>query len=258
MTTSCLQPIPWETRNLGRPAFALSDTFLVAPDERVLTDALAAADREHSATFVQARFSPESQRAALLGRHGFYFVETALSPSVHLGRCAALQRFRSDVSAVVPRRWDVTDLALVPIGAADADLADAVRAIAAESFVDDRFHHDHGCPPALASRRYALWTDDLLDDATVIVRVLLLGAEPIGFMISRKGQLLLAGFSRRYAGAGLGEFLWLSSLSALYDDGVMQVRTVISTNNVPVLNLYARLGFRLGEPRSTFHRWSDG
>jgi hypothetical protein len=33
--------------------------------------------------------------------------------------------------------------------------------------------------------------------------------------------------------------------------------TLISANNVSVLNLYARLGFRFKNPEATFHYWSD-
>ena len=74
-------------------------------------------------------------------------------------------------------------------------------------------------------------------------------------MASRGGDLLLAGFARKYAGGGLGEFFWLRVLQNLGADGVDRVSTLISINNLSVLNLYARMGFKFRDSRATFHLW---
>jgi ribosomal protein S18 acetylase RimI-like enzyme len=251
-------PLPWETRNLGVESYGLSDAFLAAPDGPLLAGTLADLRNAHRSFFVQARFAPDSRIAQLLETHGFYFVESTLRPTASLTSCEALDRFAAEPSSVLPRRYAESDLALRNVSPSDGEAAAAIRSIAGQSFVDDRFHADHNCPPGAADRRYRLWVDDLLADGAVRFQVLALRASPIAFMASRDSDLLLAGFERRYANAGLGEFFWLLVLSRLRADGVTRVRTRISVNNGAALNLYARLNFRLRDPESTFHLWARG
>jgi ribosomal protein S18 acetylase RimI-like enzyme len=254
-TSAVVEPLPWETRNLGVEAFAVSDAFLRNPDAGALNASLAGLHDAHGDVFIQARFSPNTKTAQILEASGFYFVETTLSPSVVLSRYAALERFAADPSSVLHGRCTVADLDVVTVAGSPPHIVGSIRAIAGESFVDDRFHLDHHCDPRVASRRYVLWVDDLLGDGAVRFHVLRLEDEPIAFMASKAGDLLLAGFARKHANRGLGEFFWLRVLADLQRDGVTRVSTVISVNNMSALNLYARLGFKFREPRSTFHLW---
>lgn len=255
MNDDCLTPIPWETRNLGMPAFALSASFAQAPDEARLRAALQQCRTAHASFFAQARITPDSRLSQMLERHGFYFVETALRVSIALAKPSALDAFRVAPEAVLPRRYATDTLALRPLEARTGHDIDAVLAIAAESFVDDRFHHDHQCPTEVADRRYRLWTADLLADASVHIDLLTLREAPIGFMARRGEHLLLAGFARRYAGAGLGQYLWLRVLDGMDRSGLRRAHSVVSANNIPVLNLYTRLGFRFSAPQPTYHTW---
>lgn len=257
-TDRCLEPAPWETRNLGIEAFAVASSFFLNPDEATLRRALEGARGAGGQFFVQARFSPDSRTSQVLEANGFYYVETTLRPSLSLEKSAALDRVSADVSVVLPRRYPRPDLEITSVAASDTPMVETIAAIAAESFVDDRFHADHNCPAGLAGRRYRLWVGDLLDDASVAVEALLLRGEPVAFMASRGGDLLLAGFDRRHANAGLGEFFWLCVLDRLRARGVERVRTRISVANVAVLNLYARLDFKLRDPEVTFHLWGSG
>ena len=254
----CLEPVPWETRNLGIESFAVSASFFMAPDEGVLRKSLADLRTVHGTFFVQARFRPDTKTSRILEATGFYFVETTLGPSVALTGYAELDRFVADPSSVLPLRYDRSGLEVRAVAASDRELARDVRTIAGESFVDDRFHLDHNCRPDVADSRFRLWVDDLFRDGAVRFHVLLLRAQPIAFMASREGDLLLAAFTRSYASAGLGEFFWLSVLDRLRRDGLKRVSSVISVNNVAALNLYARLNFKLRDPKSTFHLWASG
>ena len=249
----CLEPLPWETRNLGVPSFGVTSSFFDHPDESLLEGALAGVGREHPRFFVQARCTTDSRVSRMLESNGFYFVETSVCPTVTLSRCDALDRFAADPSAVLPRRFDRADLAVAPV---DAATSEAIASIADESFVDDRFHADHKCPEGVAGRRYRLWLGDLLRDPSVTVDTLLLRGQPVSFMASRLGDLLLAGFAKRYVNAGLGEFFWLSVLDRLRARGVSRVTSRISIGNVAALNLYVRLDFKFRDPQSTFHLWS--
>jgi ribosomal protein S18 acetylase RimI-like enzyme len=257
-TSRCLDPVPWETRNLGLQSFAITGAFLAKPDEGRLRAALAALRSAHGRFFVQARFKPDTNTSRILETNGFYFVETTLCPSLALTGYDVLDRFVADSAGVLPRRYQRSTLEVKAADRSDHEMAAAVRTIAGESFVDDRFHVDRNCPPDAASRRYRLWVDDLFLDGAVRYHVLLLRREPIAFMASRTGDLQLAGFARRYAGAGLGEFFWLSVLDRLRADGVTRVSTTISVTNVAVVNLYARLNFKFRDPKSTFHLWATG
>jgi hypothetical protein len=256
--SGCLEPLPWETRNLSRESFAVSGSFFAQPDEQCLKTSLAAVREAHGRFFVQARFTPDTRTSRMLEANGFYFVESTLRPSAALGEYATLDRFVADSSGVLPRRYERTELDVRTVDRSDHGMITAVRMIANESFVYDRFHVDHNCPAEAASRRYSLWVGDLFADGTVRFHVLLLRTQPVAFMASRKGDLLLAGFARRYASAGLGEFFWLSVLEHLRADGVRRVSTLISVNNVAALNLYTRLTFKFCDPESTFHLWAFG
>jgi len=255
-TDALLEPLPWETRNLGIESFAVSDAFLRSPDTGTLNACLADLHQTHGTTFVQARFTTNTKTAQILEASGFYFVEATLSPFIALPKYSALERFAADPSLVLPERCKAADLEVLIVGESTPDIVAPIREIAGESFVADRFHVDHNCDPDMANRRYVLWVDDLLRDDAVRFHVLLFRKEAIAFMASKAGDLLLAGFGRAHANRGLGEFFWLRVLEDLRREGVNGVSTVISVNNTSALNLYARLGFKFREPRSTFHLWT--
>ena len=253
--SDCLEALPWETRNLGIASFSVSAAFVANPDGNTLTRRLADVRNAHGSFFVQARFTPDTRVAQILEQSAFYFVEMVLSPHVTLSTYAVLDRFVADPARVLSGRCDLSELDVAEVAAGDRAMAAAVKTIAGESFVDDRFHVDHNCDHETANRRYQFWVDDLLSDSGVRCHVLLLRTQPVGFLVSKRGDLLLAAFARRYAGAGLGEYFWLRVLHDLRLEGVKVVRTVVSASNLSALNLYGRLQFKFGAPRSTFHLW---
>jgi len=257
MTDDCLTLLEYETRNLEIPSYAISHDFLDTPDEACLTQALAGKLATHGKLFAQARVFMPGQTAAIsmIERHRFSFVETTLAPTIVLGKNKIFHAFRDDPRPFVPRRFDPADLKLTFLDRTDADACEMLKQIAAESFVKDRFHTDPNCPPGLADRRFVFWVEDLLQSDAVF-QLQRYRDEVIGFMARKDEHLILAGFSRKYAGSGLGDFLWLSVLASMHDDGMTQVDTQISTNNLPVLNLYVRLGFKFKDQTALFHFWS--
>jgi GNAT superfamily N-acetyltransferase len=190
-----------------------------------------------------------------LAASGFYFVEATICPHIVLDKSGALRDFAADPGSFLPARHSLADFRTVSLERTDAALRAAVRGIAGESFSDDRFHGDHNCGQGVADRRFQFWVDDLTGDPGVAFDILLLRERPIGFMARRAEDLILAGFARKFTGAGLGDFLWLSVLRKLKEAGLNQARSLISVRNIPVLNLYARLGFKFRDPRATFHYW---
>jgi ribosomal protein S18 acetylase RimI-like enzyme len=137
----------------------------------------------------------------------------------------------------------------------DPVLQSKIMECARESFSDDRFHMDPNCHKELADLRFFNWAKDLIDNPEVEIYIAVLGEDVVGFLAQKQGNLILAGFMSSYTGKGLGEFLWLESLSNMMTHGLEHATTRISANNVAVLNLYARLGFKFRNPAAMFHYW---
>ena len=253
----CLVNVPWETRNLGIQSFALGEHFLENYDEGVLRDSLQKKIQEHGRIFVQARLGKYLPVAPIIERNGFYFVESTLVPYTPLRKNPKLAEFVRDRRSFVPSRYDTADLVFSLMDKGSQDDRRKIREIAAESFSDDRFHIDGSCSKEVADRRFVFWVDDLLDDDSVIFNILECRRDTAGFMARRGDNLILAGFARQFVNSGLGEYLWFAVLHDMQEEGIVQVRTLISCNNTPVLNLYVRMGFKFKDPAATFHYWSN-
>lgn len=248
---------PWEDRALGRKAFALNASCLSSLSEDILEDQIKGRIGKYGAIFVSARVPKKSMSAIpVLQACRFYVVEGVLSPVANLSDNPVLRAFLETPSRFLPRRFRESDVQFVSLDRCDANKKrDTIVGMAEQSFSDDRFHMDFRCPAGLASRRFAFWVGDLLQDEQVRFDLLLVNGEPGGFMARKKDKLVLAGFSKKYVRSGLGEYLWLSSLREMFDAGMQHVSTLISLNNVPVLNLYSRLGFKFRDVQYTFHCW---
>jgi hypothetical protein len=245
---------PWETRNLGRPSFELAEAALADPAGTAR--ALEQAVHDHGSIFVHARVPRERLHdLPALQKLGFYVVECSIEPVMQLQRNEGLQRFIADPAAFVPKRFQGRAVACTQLKRGDQALENAVRAIAAESFVDDRFHYDHQCPPGIAERRYRYWVDDLLATPDVVFHLLMLDGAPIAFFAQRRDHLILSGFARAHAGTGLGEYFWFAVCRYAQEAGHTALHSRISCNNLPSLNLCVRMGFRFRGTGYSLHCW---
>lgn len=179
----------------------------------------------------------------LLEDCGFKFVETVLHPYVDLSmiRCEEHGTF-----AIKP--------------AAASDIA-TLEAIAARAFVHGRIHVDPRLGPELSARRYSRWIRTSLehpsqrllkvtDDAGVVLGLFVTEALP-----DRGMYWHLTAIAPEHQGQGYGWRIWRAMLAHHAQEGMRSVRTTITAGNVPVLNLYSKLGFRFQPPESTFHWW---
>lgn len=252
-----LLPIDYETRNLGIPSFAVCDSFSFEPDIAALKNYIAKLVSEHSRIFVQARIAANnSYIIQALQKAGLMVVESTLVPYSLLKKNQVLANFIAEPMCVIPKKHSNSCLRTVRLEKNDSRMLGIIRTIASESFTQDRFHIDTCCTTEVADRRFVYWVDDLLADTKVIFYATLRDAEPVGFMARKEEHLILAGFSQRYAASGLGDFMWLSVMEDMLCEGHTQTHTLISTNNIPVLNLYVRLGFKFKDPCVTLHYWS--
>jgi len=257
MIDDCLSHLEYETRNLGMPSYALTSNFLENADLGCLASTLAERIAQSNSLFVQARVVPEQFSAlTAIEASGFSFVETTLDPYTVLGKNSVLQNFQENPNTFVPRRFNSSALGFINMDQNNQAACESVKRIAAESFVKDRFHVDPRCPNHLADKRFVYWVEDLLKGDTLF-QLLLYNNDVIGFMARKRQHLILAGFSRKYSASGLGDYLWLSVLSDMVSEGLAQAHTRISVNNIPVLNLYGRLGFKFKDPAAMFHYWHN-
>lgn len=251
-----LRETPWETRNLGLPAYALADGFRDGSGLPALERELAALAARHGRLFCTARVPRE--RLALipdLQRLGFYVVECTLAPHMALLKNPVLLAFERDPAPFIPERYRREDLAFVAAAPRAPELAERLQALARSAFSGDRFHADHRCPPEIADRRFAFWMDDLLADPAVKIDLLRLKGEPIAFFARKGAHQIVSGFAAERAASGLGEFFWLSTCAAVKAEGHTFVHSLVSCNNLPSVNLCARCGYRFKETGYTLHLW---
>ena len=252
----CLASIPWETRNLGIQSFQVSNIFVRQPDELILQEALNKKIEEYGRIFVQARVSWDAGPAiAALERNGFYPVETVLVPYANLKTNKVLKRFIDNRDSFIPKEPGKDEWKVVVVDKTDKPAIRRIKDIAFDSFVNDRFHRDRQCDKETASRRFSYWVDDLAADSKVTFLMITHRDKGEGFMARTFDNLILGGLSRKSVGKGIGKFFWLSVLEDMLNTGSPNVHTLISVNNIPVLNLYAGLGFKFKEPAITLHYW---
>jgi hypothetical protein len=250
--------IPYETRNLGLPSFSLSEAFLENPDEELLKTIIADKASKLKRFFIQVRIAKVNLSIApVLQRCGFYFVESILKPQTNLSNNIILNNFIDDRSSFIPGKYPEKTLKVHNLARNDKVTRARLKEIAEHSFSDDRFHIDLNCPDSIANRRFSNWVDDLYKDEGVDFYYLEYSGKAIAFMCHKNQNLILAGFEKQYVNSGLGDFFWLSVLETMLQRGICQVKTLIAVNNISVLNLYSRLGFKFKHPSVTFHYWSN-
>ena len=253
--TAIFYETPWEKRNLGIQSYALNEECL----DNLTRDALAAEisrlKQKFGQFFVFARV-PKSHLylTPKLQQCGFYLVEGTVCPYIQFRRNSVFESFGNDPSLFLPKRFASTELSFIT-STPNTRPEIALREIAHESFSDDRFHMDFQCPTEMADSRFEHWTSDLLKNSDIDFDLLTIYGELAGFMARNNNHLILAGFSKKYQRSGLGTYLWLKSCQAVEQLGYTHAETLISMNNLPVLNLYGRLGFKFRDISYSFHKW---
>jgi hypothetical protein len=130
-------------------------------------------------------------------------------------------------------------------------------------FSTDRVALDPHLGPALSLRRYKNWlSTEAVHDNTLLIKELHKG-QHIGFMLLRKAEdglvVLLNGLYKPYQRKGLGLLTPASPLMYIQRNNLHyeEVSTNISSNNVPVVKLYNRLGFTLDYQTYVFIKHID-
>ena len=249
---------PWEERNLGIKSFTLNEACLTSLDQQTLTDALACLQQDFKKFFIFARLpKAHLELAHSLQQCGFYLVEGTVCPVIQFNKSRNIKAFSDNSLQFIPARFRHKSINFITLDHRQDAAIKAVSEIAKESFSNDRFHEDFQCPKDTANRRFELWICDLLHNKEVIFDIIEVNGETAGFMARKENHLIIAGFSKKYIRAGLGDYLWLGSLQRMQENGLRYAETLVSTNNIPSLNLHSRLGFKFRNPQYSFHRWQQ-
>lgn len=177
----------------------------------------------------------------LLEACGFQFVETVLHPYLDLPDS---------------RYQDQDGLAIEP--ATVADIA-TLEAIAATAFAYGRIHADPRLGPALGDRRYSRWVSNTLSHPSQrLLKVVNEEGSIVALFITEAGPEQsvywhLTAIAPQCQGQGYGWRVWRAMLARHAREGMRSVHTTITVGNVPVLNLYSKLGFHFLPPEMTFH-----
>jgi len=186
---------------------------------------------------------PSDQSAVihLLHSSGFVYNDTTLS--IRYGRISTLK--------LPPHR-----IALERAGPEDAN---AVRAIAEQTFTHGRYHADPRFPRELANRRYGDWIRRALeeDSAQDVIVAKQPSGEIRGFSVieirERQGHWHLLAAATFEQGSTFGVGLAAATLQYFRDHGVEVVNSKISAHHLRIANLHAYLGCRFIESEIEMH-----
>jgi len=238
--------VPWDTEIFEFPVVQIGRFEL---DERAdPSEVLRAFDAwcaDRSVRLISCRLGHERLRESMaLEATGFRFVEMVYGPR--------FDRF----DAVGMPQHDVLLTEALPTDGA------RIEAIAYAAFTTGRFLLDRRLDPELSRRRYATWVRTSFESATQVVLKAEIDRRLVGFLIVERRDDAsvywhLTAIAPESQGKGVGTSVWQAALLRHRSEGVSFVETTISGHNLPIINLYARLGFTFASANMTFHRLRD-
>lgn len=234
--------VPWDAAIFGFPVaqiytLTILDTTQAALEYRAVTNWL----DEMQIKIASCRLAHDRLRESMfLEEQGFRFIEMVLHP-----RIDGLSRF------------DLPEDNLTVAQAEEADVA-ALQAVAEKVFGYERYHIDPRLDPYMADQRYGQWVKNSYSHPRQRLLKILDVDRLIAFFIVENqddggAYWHLTAVAPEYQGQGYGRRAWRAILRYHRAEGAEYVTTTISARNVPVLNLYARLGFNFLPPEMTFH-----
>jgi ribosomal protein S18 acetylase RimI-like enzyme len=240
--------VPWDSRIFGFPVAEIArlDLGPDGSDATPLFESFDAWSATNGIRLASCRLEHDRLPETMaLEAVGFRFVEIVYRPRL------------DELARVAPPSRDI-EIA----GATHDDLAD-IQAIAHDAFLTGRFLLDFRLSPDLSRRRYADWVRTSLAGGSQRVLKAMVGSEIVGFFIVERrpagaAYLHLTAIAPAWQGKGIGMSAWQALLRREAAEGVTSIETTISGHNLPVVNMYARLGFTFTGARLTFHRLIDG
>lgn len=249
--------LDWDTESLGAPVaqvdhVALHGAEAAAADAAPLHAWLAA----NRVALASCRL-PEARlrESFFLEAAGFRFVEMVYGMRLEV---------TAETAAEGVHGMAAPDVCWQP--AREQDLP-ALAAVAAAAFETGRWQVDPRIGAAASGRRYAHWVARSLAGGPQQVLLVRDGegksARVAGFFIIEdlgdgSSYWHLTAVSPTHQGRGWGRRLWASMIRRHAAAGRHAVRTTVAARNLPVLNLYARQGWRFDHCQMTFHWMPEG
>lgn len=138
-------------------------------------------------------------------------------------------------------------------------LESVLSSMSSEMFSTDRITLDREFGPAIGMRRYQNWMRTEVERGSSLYSVIYQG-QKVGFMLFKISdgvfRLLLNGLYKEWQGRHLGIITPSSPLiyAKRFDASIYKVTTSISSNNIPAVKLYNRLGFTLDSQTYVFSK----
>jgi GNAT superfamily N-acetyltransferase len=134
----------------------------------------------------------------------------------------------------------------------------AIAEIAGRAFSTSRFLLDWRLDRELSNLRYQKWVESSFANPDHTMLAARIGGDFVAFFViegksNRECYWHLTAVAPKFQGRGIGRRVWRAMISRNRLEGFDRITTTISAHNAPVLNLYARTGFRFDAPRATFH-----
>ena len=233
--------VPWDTEVFGFPVAQIdhievgdaTDAAISYADFEQWRDSL-------NVRMVTCRLDHFALRESMfLEARGFRFVELVYHPTLQL------------------QRADFPQSSLVIEPALSGDLPE-IESIAGTAFSTGRYLLDSRLDPAHSHLRYKNWVRTSAAGGKHDVLKGTLNGEIVGFFITEKRAdnsvyWHLTAMAQQRQGQGLGKQLWQAFIMRAKREGAARIETTISAHNLPVMNLYARLGFRFNAAEMTLH-----
>ncbi len=238
--------VPWDTEIFGFPVAQIGRIELAeGADPTEALEGFEAWCADGAVRLVSCRLDHGRLRESMaLEATGFRFVEMVYGP-----------RFdRFDAIGTPRHEVQLTE-------ATEADVA-GIEAIASSAFTTGRFLLDERLDPELSHRRYATWVRTSFGSDRQTVLKAELDRQLVGFLIVERRPDAsvywhLTAIAPGSQGKGIGTSVWQTALLRHRAEGATSVETTISGHNLPIVNLYARLGFSFASAQMTFHRLRD-
>ncbi|MFQ3543154.1 GNAT family N-acetyltransferase [Halobacillus rhizosphaerae] len=215
-----LKETPWDKRTFG------IDTFELLEEEETALE-----QTTDQCGHFTLKTNPLSDKRPLI-KHGFYYTDTLLQPV-----CDKHDLQESDLKGTFISK--------------QGELETVLR-IARESFVHGRFHKDINIPNKLADLRYVRWVEDLYEQNRIFF--LYYQDETMGFIGCKDEQILLMGVDKKFRSKGLSRPVLIQVCKQLVEDGHDRLTTSISAVNLPSLNLFLSIGFKLRGVEEVYHK----
>jgi GNAT superfamily N-acetyltransferase len=235
--------VPWDSEIFGFPVAQITRFELeeVADPQHVF-DAFEDWCIEHDVRLVSCRLDHMRLRESMaIEERGFRFIETVFGP--RFDKFGAIARPMHELQVSEATSVDIPKI---------EDIAYTV-------FATGRFLLDDRLAPELSRGRYANWVRSSFGSPSETVLKAEADGDLVGFFIveHRRDQSVywhLTAVAPEWQGKGMGLSLWQTMLLRHRAEGATFVETTISGHNLPIMNLYARLGFSFASGQMTFHR----